>query len=32
MTTKMRFNTGMHNPAARWLVSAGFLLADTRVS
>ena len=32
MTTKMRFNTGMNTPAARWLVSAGPLLADTRVS
>jgi len=32
MTTMMRFDTGINAPAARCLVSAGLLLADTRVS
>jgi hypothetical protein len=32
MMTHTRFDIGMTTPAARWLVNAGRLLADTRVS
>jgi hypothetical protein len=32
MTTITRFNTRVPSLAARWLVNAGHLLADTRVS
>ena len=32
MTTTTCFNTRLPNLAARWLVNAGRLLADTRVS